>query len=291
MEKYKKLNITDKPIHLGIMDNIIEDVDVKVSDRIIRRVEPHWHDFYEIELILDYGTKTEINGKVYDMPVGSMALITPSDVHSYFDMGKDIEVLNLVFASKSLEYNSFTSNVLSGDSIVCNLPTQVFQNMVFLIKKIHAESINKNLLNRRYISSLLSCVIIELKRIKKEEGAEQTGEEFDAVRKALVFIRNHFKEPLSLEDVAHFMNVSPVYASRLIQQTLGFGFKEYLMDLRLKYAASMLIYTEESISNVAYFAGYSTASYFARGFKKKYGISPAEYRSEKRKKETTPDFV
>ena len=28
MEKYKKLNITDKPIHLGIMDNIIEDVDV-----------------------------------------------------------------------------------------------------------------------------------------------------------------------------------------------------------------------------------------------------------------------
>ena len=66
MEKYKKLNITDKPIHLGIMDNIIEDVDVKVSDRIIRRVEPHWHDFYEIELILDYGTKTEINGKVYD---------------------------------------------------------------------------------------------------------------------------------------------------------------------------------------------------------------------------------
>lgn len=56
--------------------------------------------------------------------------------------------------------------------------------------------------------------------------------------------------PLTLKDVAKFMNVSPVYASRIIQATLGYGFKEYLMDLRLAYAASMLMYTEESISNI-----------------------------------------
>lgn len=289
MDSRANSNITEKLIHLNLADNLIEDLDVKVTKRYIRAVKSHWHDFYEMEFILSGDTKTEINGKVYGLPQGSMVLVTPSDVHSYFDMGRDVEVLNLVFASKSLEYNSFASSVLSGDSIVCKLPPKVFESMIFLINKISEESRSSRLLNKRYISNLLSCLIIELKRIKKEEGISKDEDDFNTVRKAIVFIRNHFKEPLTLEDVAKFMNVSPVYASRIIQATLGYGFKEYLMDLRLAYAASMLIYTEESISNIAYFAGYNTASYFARGFRKKYGVSPAEYRRQKRK-EANPEL-
>lgn len=289
MDSRANSNITEKLIHLNLADNLIEDLDVKVTKRYIRAVKSHWHDFYEMELILSGDTKTEINGKIYSLPQGSMVLVTPSDVHSYFDMGRDVEVLNLVFASKSLEYNSFASSVLSGDSIVCKLPPKAFESMQFLINKISEESRTDRLLNKRYISNLLSCLIIELKRIKKEEGISENGDAFNTVRKAIVFIRNHFKEPLTLEDVAKFMNVSPVYASRIIQATLGYGFKEYLMDLRLAYAASMLIYTEESISNIAYFAGYNTASYFARGFRKKYGVSPAEYRRQKRK-EANPEL-
>lgn len=273
---------TEKLIHLSVVDNLIDNIDVKVSERLIRRVKPHWHDFYEMELILEGDTKTEINGKVYDMPIGSLSLITPSDVHSYHDMGRNVEVLNLVFASKSLEYNSFASNVLSGDSFVCKLPKKVFENIIFLIKKIDEESHSKSMLNGRYISYLLSCIIIELKRIKREQGVDFKESEFDSGRKALVFIRNHFKEQLTLDDVAKYMNVSPIYASRIIHQTLGYGFKEYLMDLRLEYAAGLLTYTEESISDISYYAGYNTASYFARGFRKKYGMSPAQYREHSR---------
>ena len=201
MDSKSHSNITEKLIHLNLADNLIEDLDVKVTKRCIRAVKSHWHDFYEMELILDGDTKTEINGKVYDLPQGSMALVTPSDVHSYFDMGRDIEVLNLVFASKSLEYNSFASSVLSGDSIVCKLPPKVFESMIFMINKISEESRSSRLLNKRYISNLLSCLIIELKRIKKEEGISKDEDDFNTVRKAIVFIRNHFKEPLTLEDV------------------------------------------------------------------------------------------
>lgn len=273
---------TEKLIHLSVVDNLIENIYVKVSERLIRRVEPHWHDFYEIELVLKGGTVTEINGQIYDMPVGSMSLITPSDVHSYRDTGEDITVLNLVFASKSLEYNSLAANVLSGDSFVCKLPKKVFENIIFLIKKIDEESRSKSMLNGSYISYLLSCIIIELKRIKREQGMDFKENEFDAGRKALVFIRNHFKEQLTLEDVAKFMNVSTVYASRLIRQTLGYRFKEYLMDLRLEYAAGLLTYTEENISDISYYAGYNTASYFTRGFRKKYGMTPTQYREQSR---------
>lgn len=274
--------ITDKLIHLNVSDNLIEDLDVKVTQRQIRAVKPHWHDFYEMELTLSGDTVTEINGFSYAMPQGSMALVTPSDVHSYLDTGKNVDMLNLVFASKNLEYNSFVSNVLSGGSVVCKLPDRVFETMVFLIQKINEESREGRLLNKRYISYLLSCLIIELKRIKKEEGIVKESKERNAVGKAIVYIRNHFKEPLTLHDVAEFMNVSPVYASRIIQQTLGKSFKEYLIELRLTYAASMLLYTEESISNIAYFSGYNSASYFARGFQKKYGVSPVEYRKTMR---------
>ena len=84
--------------------------------------------------------------------------------------------------------------------------------------------------------------------------------------------------------MAKIMNVSTVYASKLIRNRLGCGFKNYLMELRLEYASSLLTNTQETISDISYFSGYNSVSYFSRGFKKKFGISPAEYRKRSRSK-------
>lgn len=267
---------------LGTFENVIEEFGIKISQRLVFNGKYHNHDFYELEIVLNGKIRTEINGTTHDLSEGSMVLITPSDVHRYIGIDSPAELINLVFIPKNVESYSFVASVLSGESVICKLSGDSKNSILFFIQKMRTESTNPQLLNHRYISLLLSCLMIELKRIKEQKGMQEQEQSKEAVRKAIIFTRTHFKEQITLEDAAKVMNVSPVYASKLFQQSLGYGFKEYLINLRLEYAASLLAYTDESITDISYFAGYNSISYFSRGFKKKYNVSPAEYRKNHR---------
>ena len=58
----------------------------------------------------------------------------------------------------------------------------------------------------------------------------------------------------------------------------GKGFREYLTELRLTDAASLLRYSELSVTEIAYSVGFCESNYFSNVFKKQYGISPKDYR-------------
>ena len=59
---------------------------------------------------------------------------------------------------------------------------------------------------------------------------------------------------------------------------MGVGFIHYLNDYRLEIAAKKLLTTSDNILNIAVSTGFENLSYFNRSFKKKYGITPGQYR-------------
>ena len=59
---------------------------------------------------------------------------------------------------------------------------------------------------------------------------------------------------------------------------MGVSFVSYLSDFRLNIASRLLSTSEESILNIAENCGYFNLSYFNRSFKRKYGMTPGEYR-------------
>lgn len=85
-------------------------------------------------------------------------------------------------------------------------------------------------------------------------------------------------ENLSLQDVASTLCISPAYLSRLMRQELGASFIDYLIQVRIKKAAALLKDPFVKIYDVAKMVGYSSQHYFSTAFKKKMGVSPAEYR-------------
>ncbi|WP_029192601.1 response regulator [Paenibacillus harenae] len=95
--------------------------------------------------------------------------------------------------------------------------------------------------------------------------------------KALVAER-YADRDLSLEGVAHELNVSAVYLSRLFKQEVGASFINVLTHTRIEQAIRLLSETDLSINEIAERTGYESQHYFSTSFKKAAGLSPNQYR-------------
>ncbi|UVI30086.1 response regulator [Paenibacillus spongiae] len=99
-----------------------------------------------------------------------------------------------------------------------------------------------------------------------------------AVEVAQQYIRTHYQEDLSLEKVASIVYLNPVYFSQLFKQKTGHGFKEYVIQLRMEKAEQLLSNPKLKLAEVAERIGYQDMRHFSTVFRKKYGVSPSEYR-------------
>jgi YesN/AraC family two-component response regulator len=83
---------------------------------------------------------------------------------------------------------------------------------------------------------------------------------------------------LSLEYVADKFNLSRSYLSKKFKTATGFGFKEYIINVRIQNACNLLLETNKSITDIAFECGFNDSNYFGDAFRKAKGISPHKYR-------------
>ena len=111
-------------------------------------------------------------------------------------------------------------------------------------------------------------------RNKREEQSETV------VSKAKSYIRENFDKDISLDDVSREVNVSPYYFSKLFKEEAGKNFIEYLTQIRIEHARTLLEKETLSIKEISIMAGYSDPNYFSRIFRKQMNMSPREYREQ-----------
>lgn len=77
-----------------------------------------------------------------------------------------------------------------------------------------------------------------------------------------------------MKEIVEASGRSREHLSRSIKKYLGVSFSEYINDLRINYAANLLLNSNRNIVDIGYLCGFQNASYFYRVFSKKYGIAP-----------------
>ncbi|HCM25580.1 MAG: hypothetical protein A2Z99_08500 [Treponema sp. GWB1_62_6] len=93
------------------------------------------------------------------------------------------------------------------------------------------------------------------------------------------YIETHYDDPdLSLEEVAEEIQLSPGYLSRLMKQSIGFSFVDYLTRFRVNRALRLMADPAVKVFEAADRVGYRSQHYFSRAFRKVLGVSPTEYR-------------
>lgn len=103
------------------------------------------------------------------------------------------------------------------------------------------------------------------------------------VMKVKGYIDNHYKEEIRLEELAEMAGLTSTAFSRFFHLRTGKTLSEYIVDVRLGYAARRLVDTTDSISEICYTCGFNTLSNFNRLFRKRKGCNPTEFRSKYQK--------
>ena len=92
------------------------------------------------------------------------------------------------------------------------------------------------------------------------------------------FIAGHYKEDLSLQDVAGAMRYSDAYFCKIFKKYFNRSFIVYLNELRIEKAKQMLEDAMRNIKDISSEVGYRDANYFAKVFKRVTGLTPSDYR-------------
>lgn len=94
--------------------------------------------------------------------------------------------------------------------------------------------------------------------------------------------QNYSNNEISLNMVASHVGISPSYFSTIFRQETGSTFVEYLTGLRMEKAKELLRCTNKKTAEIAYEVGYKDSHYFSYIFKKTQGLTPKDYRGERK---------
>ena len=113
------------------------------------------------------------------------------------------------------------------------------------------------------------------------EGA-YTGEDTEPGSDVLRWIRGNLEKPITLDSLCTRFHTNRTTLSRQIRQRTGFSPMQYVLEERLNQSRPDLLFTWVSIGEIAEKYGFSDANYYIRAFKKRFGVTPRQYRTQGR---------
>ncbi|MEZ7638550.1 AraC family transcriptional regulator [Streptococcus parasanguinis] len=117
--------------------------------------------------------------------------------------------------------------------------------------------------------------------LTQKVAALKTGKTVSAlVHQIFNYIATHINEPLTVNSLAHALYQNRSYLSRMFKKEMGKNLSDYIIERKLLEAKDLLRFSNRSISDISNFLAFSSQSYFQTVFKKKYGITPLQYRKQ-----------
>ncbi len=153
---------------------------------------------------------------------------------------------------------------------------QILNHLRFLLTEIE----NKQPGYNTVCQDILEVVLLLLMRHSRFTvtfipSVRKSSRECAIVRR---YIENHFKESLTLDDLAAVAHVSKYYLVHSFNREYGTSPINYLLSCRIQESRYLLSKTELPLSQISGLLGFSSPSYFSQSFKRIQGISPVEYR-------------
>lgn len=282
---------------------------IKISkvrhESLFEMKQEHYHSYVEFYYLLSGNRKFFLNNKVYHIQSGDLMAIPKGEIHrtTYYSEGvherialcitdaaidrllQDIEkdifqecfikrkltiplnrrgYLEELFEKLLMECHMWESDV--GDDLSAALCQRYCDEILLFI--IRCQRYEKNATHKK--------TIFDTERIENSLQESTISTEMENVA---LYMSNHFRETITLKKMAARSCMSESYFSKRFKQETGFGFKEYLNEIRIRNACTLLLTTHKSITEIASECGFMDSNYFGDAFKKKKNVSPRQYRT------------
>lgn len=245
----------------------------------LKNYDLHWHDCFEIELMLRGSAVQVLNGQRYEMQPGDIYLLNPTDFHSIETDGA--VVYNIMFSEEMLDEDVLQKILSIDKNIIFRLTPRELHTTEFMIAQMLYEFENTASYSDSVIKNLMECLFIMiLRKCDLSENDSSIGEN-DAIRKSVLYLHSRFRENPTLEQVASVAGLNKNYFSGLFHETTGKTYKEYLNFLKLEHAKKLVLTSNIPVTEICFASGFNSLTNFLRVFKESYQISPTAMRKKK----------
>ena len=110
-------------------------------------------------------------------------------------------------------------------------------------------------------------------------------------RTIVSYIDAHYNEPLTCRSVAEKFSYHPNYVNRIVRELTGWSLHEYIIHVKIRHASQLLLETDMSITDIAYYLGFHDSSHFSAVYQARTGMKPSERRKPYKSKTKECDPV
>lgn len=258
----------------------------------------HWHEDVEFMWVMQGGVRLDTSSHSFSIHTGEGAFINSNMLHYKEPLpGKPPLVLNQLFDVRLI--TGGYKNVFEQKYIAPVIDCRELEATVFRpdaanqrrILELFRHSYDAAELGeygyeftvRNDLSSMWCLLCREVSPVITAKKPVN-GQNEERIKRMMLYIRDHYSEKVSLEQIAASANISERECLRCFHDMLNTSPFGYLMDYRVRRAASLLQDTDHTVTDIAFSCGFFGTSYFGKIFKKSMDCTPSQYREEARKK-------
>ncbi|MCI8360601.1 MAG: AraC family transcriptional regulator [Clostridiales bacterium] len=242
-------------------------------------VDPHFHSNLELAYVHKGEIEVTVNEEKMLLTPGCAAVANSFDVHAYRTpdgSASEITVLLIPIDMVSqfrplLQSRQFRSAFLT-ESAAGREVGHAIQRLY------HYNATYHSMAAAGYLYTILGLFADTVGLIRRE----QTEDSASLVRQVLVYLEQHYLDPLTIEEVAKRHGYNRYYFSRLFNARIGCGFNQHLNNLRARHAARLIRSTNASLEDICFQSGFGSVRTFTRAFQSFYQVSPAAYKRQKK---------
>lgn len=236
---------------------------------------PHLHRHMEIIYVRKGTSFAYADSKKVLLEEGDLYIAFPNQIHYYLDQPGAHDLL-LIIASPDLcpEFAHDFKNTLP----VLPIYKRAHDNKKIVtalenIAQSHSE--NTRFSDTEIKGNLMILLSELLKQMPMENRKNHDGKLLSDI---LLYCYDNFTEDISLHTLADALHVSHYYISRIFNENLRIGFRDYINSLRVEKACELLKGSGDSITDIAFAVGFNSIRTFNRSFTKAFKLSPTQYR-------------
>jgi AraC-like DNA-binding protein/mannose-6-phosphate isomerase-like protein (cupin superfamily) len=240
---------------------------------------PHTHNHVELFYIIGGKGQFLINDQLYPVNTNHLVIINPNVIHTEVSLNaQPLEYIVLGVDGIELSISN------TSDGQFCILDHYESLDMASCLRNILREMEMKQPGYEDICQAFMEILIIRLMRstglsVPTEASAVSANRQCAAVRR---YIELHFKEALTLEQLAEEGHMNKYYLSHAFKREYGVSPINYMISRRIDESKYLLAETDLSLSQIAQLLGFSSLSYFSQVFHRTQSISPKEYRQSQK---------
>ena len=240
---------------------------------------PHTHNHMELFFIIGGKGQFLIEDQLHPVNVNNLVIINPNVVHTEVSLNaQPLEYIVLGIEGIQLA----TSNTSNGQFSILDHYESV--EISGCLRNILREMEQKNTGYEDVCQAYMEILIIRLMRstalaVPSESQVISVNRQCAAVRR---YIDLHFKEALTLEQLAEEGHMNKFYLSHAFKREFGVSPINYMISKRIEESKYLLAETDLSMTQIAQLLGFSSLSYFSQVFRRTQSVTPMEYRQSQR---------